>query len=231
MDGSQVIEPKGFIKVNGVKFPKDGTIVTGRVRGLLRNGGYEGKEAQNLLRVVREDDVVIELGAGIGFTSTLLANKRKIQHIHAYEGNPALIPYIQSVYAANGVENATVTNAVLGKRKGSVDFFVRRNILASSLQEIEGTNVTSTPKVDVLNAKAVFKDINPTVLICDIEGGEADLIPSLDLSQLRAAVIGLHPQWIGPHGVNAVFKAMMDAGMAYYARGSSSKTVAFRRSW
>jgi len=71
---------------------------------------------------------------------------------------------------------------------------------------------TQKTKVEVLNAKTVFKDLQPTVLICDIEGAEADLIPQLDLSGLRAAVIETHPQWIGPEGINKVFRAFMDAG-------------------
>jgi FkbM family methyltransferase len=231
MDGTQVVERNGFIKANGMKFPKDGRVLTGRIRGLLKEGTYKSKEAKNLLRVVRDDDVVVELGAGLGYTSTLLATKRKIQHIHTFEADPSLTSYIQSVHAANGVENATVTNAVLGKRKGSADFYVRKNFLASSTMELTGSTVIATEKVDIVNAKTVMKDLKPTVLVCDLKGGEAELIPELDLTTLRAAVIELHPQTIGPDGVNRVFKAFMDAGLAYYARGSSAKVVAFRRAW
>ncbi|WP_390914420.1 FkbM family methyltransferase [Pseudosulfitobacter sp. SM2401] len=231
MKDAQTIDAKEFITTNGMKFPKDGHFMTGRIRGAMTDGGYEAKETKCLLRVVREDDVVVELGAGMGYTSTLLATKRKIKHIHAFEANPTLIPYLKAVHAANGVENATVTNAVLGSRKGSVDFYVRRNFLASSLTPIEGTNVSSVEKIEMLNTKTVFKSLKPTVLVCDIEGAEADLIPNMDLTGLRAAVIELHPQWIGPEGVNKVFRAFMDAGFAYYARGSTSKVVSFRRAW
>lgn len=57
------------------------------------------------------------------------------------------------------------------------------------------------------------------------------MIPDLDLSGLRAAVVKLHPKWIGPEGVNAVFAAMMEAGLNYNARGSNGKVVSFRRTW
>jgi hypothetical protein len=53
----------------------------------------------------------------------------------------------------------------------------------------------------------------------------------MDLTGLRAAVIETHPQWIGPEGMNIVFNAFMQAGLAYYARGSSGKVVSFRRNW
>lgn len=231
MDGTQVVESKGFVKANGMKFPQNGSIMTGRMRNLLKDGKYGAPNTKNLLRVVRDGDIVVELGSGIGYASTLLTSRRKLDHIHIFEPNPALATYTQSVHAANGVENATVVNAMLGKRKASVDFFMRGNVFASSTIEVEGSEVLATEMVEVLNAKTALKDIKPTVLICALEGGEADLVPDLDLSTLRAAVIVLQPKACGPDGVNAVFKAMMDAGLAYYARGSTSKVVAFRRTW
>jgi len=149
--------------------------------------------------------------------STLVASKRDIKSVHSFEANPFLIPYIQSVHAANDVTNAHVTNAILGPRKGSVDFYLRDPMLGSSMDLLEGEIDPPSVKVDVLNAKAAFKKIKPTVLICDIEGGEKDLIPQLDLTGIRAAIIEM--------------RAFMDAGLAYYHRGSHGKVLCFRTEW
>lgn len=214
-----------------MRFPKHPDIMQGKIRRLLRNNDYEAKETEAALRVVREGDVVVELGGGIGYMSTLVATKRAIKSVHVFEANPNLIPYIQSVHAANDVTNAHVTNAILGTRKGSVDFYVREPMLGSSMQKLEGEVDPPSVKVDVLNAKTTFKDIGANVLICDIEGAEVDLIPSLDLSGFRAAIIETHPQWIGPEGMNKVMRAFMDAGLAYYHRGSHGKVLAFRTDW
>ncbi len=228
------VAPKNpFVTSKGMKFPKDGHVITGSLRGSLRENRYEEKESQCVLKLVRDDDIVIELGAGIGYMSTLVAMKRKLRAVHAFEANPALIPYIRSVHEANGLTNAHVTNAILGKRKGSADFYVRQNLLSSSMTPLESDRPEAVEKVkvDVLNANAVFKETGANILIADIEGAEADLLPELDLSGLRGAMIELHPQYIGPEGVNAVFRAMMDAGLAYYPRGSTQKVVSFRRNW
>ncbi|UWR12875.1 FkbM family methyltransferase [Sulfitobacter mediterraneus] len=230
MDG-QGAEKTGFIRSRGMKFPKHPEIMQGKIRRLLRSNSYEAKETEAALRVVREGDVVVELGGGIGYMSTLVATKRAIKSVHVFEANPNLIPYIRSVHAANNVSNAHVTNAILGPRKGSVDFYVREPMLGSSMQVLEGEVDPPAVKVDVLNAKATFKEIGATVLICDIEGAEVDLIPQLDLTGLRAAIIETHPQWIGPEGINKVFRAFMDAGLAYYHRGSHGKVLAFRTDW
>ncbi len=217
-----------FIISRGMKFPRHADIIQGRVRKLLRTNAYEAKETEAALRVVKQDDVVLELGAGIGYMSTLVASKRAIKSVHSFEANPHLIPYIRQVHAANGLTNAHVSNAVLGKRKGTVNFYVRDNLLGSSMAVLEGEVDPPSTKVEVLNANQVIRDIAPTVLICDIEGAEVDLIPEMNLSGLRAAVLELHPQWIGPEGVNKVFRAFMDAGLAYYHRGSMGKVVCFR---
>jgi FkbM family methyltransferase len=230
MDG-QDAEKTGFIRSRGMKFPKHPEIMQGKIRRLLRSNSYEAKETEAALRVVREGDVVVELGGGIGYMSTLVATKRAIKSVHVFEANPNLIPYIRSVHGANDVTNAHVTNAILGPRKGSVDFYVREPMLGSSMQVLEGEVDPPAVKVDVLNAKATFKEIGATVLICDIEGAEVDLIPQLDLTGLRAAIIETHPQWIGPEGINKVFRAFMDAGLAYYHRGSHGKVLAFRTDW
>jgi len=220
-----------FIVSNGIKFPKQKPFISGNVRGALRKGSYEAREAAAAQKLIIEDDVVIELGAGLGYMSTLIATKTKAAHVHTFEANPQLIPYIRSVHIANEVENVTLHHAILGPRKGTADFYVRERFIASSLAPIEGTNVISVEQVEMRNAKTVFKEVKPTVLVCDIEGGEADLIPAMDLSNLRAAMIELHPQWIGPEGVNAVFAAFISAGMAYWSRGSHGKVVCFRRKW
>ncbi len=233
---SETKESKGkerspYVISKGLKFPKDRHFITGNLRGALRKNRYEAKESDAVLRVIRDGDTVIELGAGIGYMSTFIAKNRAIEAIHAFEANPHLIPYIRSVYAANEVENAHITNAILGKSKGTSDFYVRSNLLASSLSPLDGDTAPEIVQVAVLDGRQVFKDTGANVLICDIEGAEADLIPELDLSSLRAAVVELHPQWIGPDGVNKVFRAFMDAGLAYYARGSTQKVVSFRRNW
>ena len=225
MDG-QISPPTAFLRSRGMRFPDHPEIIRGKVRRLLRRNAYEAKETEAALRVVREGDVVIELGGGIGYMSTLVTTKRQVKSVHVFEANPNLIPYIEAVHAANGVTNAHVINAVLGPRKGRTDFYLRDPLLGSSMHRLEKEIDLQSVKVDVLNARSTFKEIGANVLICDIEGAEVDLLPSLDLSGLRAAIVETHPQWIGPEGIKTVFRAFMDAGLAYYHRGSRGKVLA-----
>lgn len=228
------IAPNGFIKSNGMRFPKDPQIMSPKRRKHLRAGTYELKEFNAVTKVVKRDDVVVELGAGMGYMSTVCAKLCKAKKVIAVEANPALIPYIHRVHAANKVENVEVINALMGPKKGKpVNFYIREEFVASSMsEESPGAGpVIRVDKVPVQNINTLFKAEMPSVLVCDIEGAEADLLPKMDLTPLRAAVVELHPQWIGQSGVQAVFDAMHKAGLTYFPKLSHAKVCTFRKGW
>lgn len=220
---------KSFVKCNGVRFPKDPAIIKGRVRDALRTGEYESQQARLAKRLLSEGDVVMELGGGLGFLSTLMAKSTALKHVHVYEPHETLAPYIAEVHSANGIENVTLHQAALGPRKSTAKLHLRTHPLASSMSLRADEAASGAQDIEVRNAKTEMKAVAPTVLICDIQGDEAELIPAMDLSGLNAAMIALHPQWTGADGVTAIFRAMMDAGLSYYARGSSGRTVSFRK--
>lgn len=232
MDGAE--RPRDpYISSRGLKIPKHPQITRGRIRGALKKNAYERKECDAVMRVVREGDRVLELGGGIGYMSTLLSVRKRVASVVSYEANPALIPYIRSVHAANGVTNVDLRNALLAPRAGDpVPFYIRRNFLASSLdRDADPDSVTEAVEIVQHPVGPVLEAEKPDVLVCDIEGAEAELLPAADWSCLRAAVIELHPQWIGQSGVQAVFDAMHRAGLTYFPRASEAKVVTFRKDW
>nr|MDJ0822145.1 FkbM family methyltransferase [Paracoccaceae bacterium] len=134
MDGSTPPTKDLYIRSRGLNIPKHPDITTGGTRRALRLGRYERKECDAVMRIVRPGDTVLELGGGIGYMSTLLSVKKKVERVVTYEANPSLIPYIHSVHEANEVENVEVRNALLAPRAGPpVDFHIRSNFLASSM--------------------------------------------------------------------------------------------------
>lgn len=234
MDAGTPLAPRSpFIRSRGLNIPKHPQLTKGRVRVALRDGNYERKECDAVLRVVQEGDRVLELGGGLGYMSTLLSVKKKVDRVVTYEANPQLIPYIHSVHEANGVDNVEVRNALLCPQAGTpVPFHLRANFLGSSMDfDANPGGVVETVQVDRHGVSSVLDDLRPDALVCDIEGAEADVIPAGDWSSLRCAVIELHPQWIGQSGVQAVFDAMHKAGLTYFPKASEAKVVTFRRGW
>ena len=228
MDGAAVVQGN-VVQSMGVRFRHRPDLLAPRVRHALRANTYAAQQVRAALKVSYAGDTVLELGGGIGLVSAVLSKRRDIAHVHIYEPNAPLADYIRDIHSLNAIDNATVHTAVLGKRKGTAPFEVRAGLFGASPKEAEGTSSIET--VDVHNVKTQVKAIKPDVLICDIDGAEAEVIPLMDLGKVRAAVITLSPQTTGPEGVTAVFHAFMAAGLSYFPKLSSQKVVTFRRAW
>mgnify|MGYP000138232273 CR=1 FL=1 len=234
MDAQAADDKPKFIRSRGLKFPYDTRVIDRKRRRLLHSDAYELKESEAVLSQIRPEDTVIELGAGLGYMSTLMAKALKVNHVHAFEANPAIIPYIRSVHAANKVSNVTVHNALLGETEGEVTFYVRGDFVASSMEDNLGDKhggVIAREQVPVRPVSQVFEEIAPTALVCDIEGAEQALLPKVDLSSLRLVIVELHPQIFGQAGTETVFRAMSGAGLTYFPRASQGKVVTFKRGW
>lgn len=219
-----------FMKVDDLVIPKDPYVTVGSNRMALRTGTYEEKETKAAEIIIRRTDTILELGGGIGYMSTVLTKRLKVKHVHTFEANPSLLPYMRRFHEANGVsDRVTVHNALLAPRKGKdKTFYIREDFLSSSLDP-DVAPYSDTAQVEVRGLNATLKEIKPTVLVCDIEGAEAELFPAGDFSGLRAAIIETHPQWIHADGIRAVFDAMHKAGLTYFHRGSHGKVIVFKR--
>lgn len=218
-----------LIECKGVRIPHDTSVLSRKIIKLLSEETYERKEVAAAQRLLQSNDRVIELGAGIGFMSSFAGLICNEGEVHTFEANPHLLPFIRKVHAINGLTNVNVNHAILGAQPGTCTFYVRKNLLASSMDPMDGADIVTETLVEVRDAATEMKRIRPTVLICDIEGAELSVIPMLDLSSLRLAILEIHPQWIGLDGVNTIFQTFMDAGFGYQARGSEGKVVCFRR--
>lgn len=181
----------------------------------IRRGLYEAQEIAGALHVAEADDVVLELGAGIGLVGAVVALNNGARRVLAFEANPHLIPAIEELYRVNGIgDRIAVRNAVPVSGAGAparVPFHIRPNFRGSSLAEPEDGEFEA---VDVPTAdfEEVCREISATVLISDIEGGELDLLRGADLSRFRAVVIEFHPRVYGAEGMKECKFILRQAG-------------------
>ncbi|MEI4234613.1 hypothetical protein V8324_17260, partial [Roseovarius sp. D22-M7] len=78
------------ITCRGIRFPADARIITAKVARRLRRDMYETPEVTALSKVLRPGDRVLELGAGIGFLSSVVARGLDVAQITRVEANPRL---------------------------------------------------------------------------------------------------------------------------------------------
>lgn len=206
----------------GVKVPASRFLHDKRIER-INAAQYEGLEMAGALHVVRPDDVVLEIGAGIGLVGAVIAANARPQAVHSYEANPELIPAIEALYAANDLgDRISVTNAVLvsaPERPETMTFHIHNSYLGSSLIEPEGRD-TRAVQVPTESFSEVCARLKPTVLVMDIEGGEQEILRHADLSGFRAMVLEFHPQAYGVGGMRECKNILRDAGFDRIAEKS-----------
>ncbi len=224
-------DPAKDYTLDGIVLPHDERLISPVIHRALTRGRYEGEERTHLPGLLRDGDVVLELGAGLGVVSTLCARDERVEHVTTVEANPDLIPYVREVHRRNDVsEKARLIHAVAlpAPEVDAMDFFVRKDIWASSLN---GKIWAWDRKVstEVVDLHALIESLQPTLMIVDIEGGEGQLFRNFSPGRLRHVYVELHKQVIGPRGVRRVFNQLARAGFAYDPAFSAHGVVTFTR--
>ena len=134
---------------------------------------------------------VVELGAGVGAVTCLLA--RSLPKVVSVEANSALIPTIHRNLALNALD-ATVLEQGLGYEP--LSFIASDQVTGGRLGPGDETIPTSTLS-EVLEQTQIT---GPYSLVCDIEGGEYALLTNESLTSCKAVVMELH----GPQQESAI---------------------------
>lgn len=172
-------------------------------------GDYESKEVDIVANKLEAHDVVVEVGAGIGYLSAFCAKRIGSERVSTYEANPALIPVIQTVHQRNTISPA-VHNVMLARGEGECTFYVEPEFWASSTSlRSQNAQAIQVPQRDLNDELALRK---PTFLIVDIEGGEGEFFAYANLSGVNKICLETHADVLGNDGISAVFSRLLGQG-------------------
>jgi FkbM family methyltransferase len=215
-----------IIKHLDVKIPVYEDVFSPNLLKSFTDGKYEHQEARELGRIIQEGERILEIGAGVGFISTIVSRNPLTASVRCYEANPRLIPVIQEVHALNAVSNVEVRNGVLGHSGESATFYLRNDFWASSLSK-GPFPYTGTVEVRCFDFNREIEEYRPTLIICDIEGGELELFESSVLSGVKKVYVEVHQRVLGRRGMLRLFQAMGLRGFHYDQHHSSGGVVLF----
>jgi FkbM family methyltransferase len=214
----------------GISLDIDPAYMSENMIEVLRAKRYETTEAKQLQRLIQANEVVLEIGAGIGFISALITKNPLTRRVVSYEANPALIDGISTTVRRNTGDDAAkweIRNAVLmtGDIPEAMDFYVHQDFWASSLTPIP--DAKEVARVAVQNFNAVLAEIRPTLIVCDIEGGEMDLFKNADLSGVKKVYMEIHQRKVGRNAIRELFGYFHARDFHYDQAHSAGAVVLF----
>jgi FkbM family methyltransferase len=199
----------------------------------LTNSDYEVPERTLLEENLSADDRVIELGAGIGFLAHVYGRRCPGQRHLAIEASPMMSDLIRT--NTRRLDNVDVLNALAGRVSSTdgaatpptVPFYVYEDFWASSTVPLHRTNpdrrLVQTVQVPVVDLDALIAERGCTMLVCDIEGGEAELLRTFALN-VPKIVMELHWQTLGIPACMRVLTMLQERG--YQLSGSPDVLMA-----
>ncbi len=217
-----------IVELNGVKLHVPPGRVSPNVLRYLVEGGYESKEVNVLGQMLHEDadERILELGAGLGYLACYAGIIAPRVPYLTIEANPAMLPVIQKNLALNNC-HAELIHGVASDRPGIVAFNAAVDFWASSVCSLQQDyDVVEVPAIDT---NELIETFSPTMMIIDIEGGELELLPRLELARVKRILIELHPDVYGHSGSTRAVQALLDAGFQLDAKLSGSQVFLFIR--
>lgn len=202
----------------------------GGLERAFTSGRYEHQEADAILAHLRPDDRFMDLGAGIGFLCALAARVVGAEAVTGVEAVPDTLTLARENLAANGLGAVRLVHgAVTAGTTKDVDFGQRPAFWASALPGPEGwpqnARVIRVPAHPLADLLATYR---PTVLCCDIEGAELEVLTT-PLTGVRLVVVELHPGLYGPDGAAQVRENLVAQGFQPEPVGTRGATVVYRR--
>lgn len=210
---------------HGVKISL-GSHISDNIRKFIYMNAYEGDEISVLAQALCDEDKILEIGAGIGFISTYCAKRVGDENIIAYEANPDLVNVIKQTFTLNNI-SPIVHNKILSDKSGIQDFFVSDHFWSSST--IKRDSDFKKTQVETEDVNKVIKKYDVDFIIMDIEGGEAELLPKIDLLPIRKILLELHEDIIGDQGSHMIFRYLVNQGFKPDLLASKKEVLLFKK--
>lgn len=205
--------------VDGIRMRIDRRMSIFQVRKLLR-GRHTQHERHLVGHRLEPNDVVMELGGGIGMLAIACAKKIGGERVYSYEANPNLEPLIRDNYALNDV-TPNLKMCMLKQAAGTCTFYISEHFARSSAHKLDDQEMKPC-EVAVESLNDEIHRVQPTVLIMDVQGSEEELLGFADLSGIRKLLVEMHPKVLGVSRVNALRRQLRKQGFLEVERAGQN---------
>ncbi len=187
----------------------------------LQKFGGEKDQLEGLLKLLKADDVLYDIGSSVGAWSIPAAMKANKGKVISFEPDPENLDRLKKNYELNGIANFQIMPIALGDEVGELELFTAGAYAASpSLRPVNKISTSIKVKIEVVDHLLEQKAIPlPTVVKIDIEGAEMMALKGMgklleSKQKPRALVLELHPLFLPSFNTNLteIFKFLIDRG-------------------
>lgn len=197
----------------------------------LASGDYEGHEAHAALQRIKPGMRVLEVGAGLGYVSSICAKLAGPAAVVSVEANPRMVEAAKATLKRNGFEEVLLEHgAVVGNGHHDAMVNFRAGTLfwggATLPNGVEKEDMVSVP---ALRIRPLLMEFRPRFVMLDVEGGEADLFKKPWPPFVKFVVLELHPSKYDTSVIKEIVDCMSETGLTYDPVTSRGRTLGFRR--
>lgn len=184
---------------------------------------YAGVERRLVRDALEDDDVVMEVGSGIGVIAALCARRLGSNRIVAFESHPAMVQAARDTFALNGIA-PRLEHCALGCVTG-----MRTLHASDTLGDTSPGRYARKFLVPGRTLRDALRAHRPTFLIIDVDGAECQLIKDVIELGIRKVLIAFHPHEIGTPTIRRAQRAFAQAGYVPVRESADGNRVLYRR--
>jgi FkbM family methyltransferase len=161
------------VNIGGLKLVVPSNEDVGRSIAYL--GSYEPEETDYLLRTFRPDDVCFDVGANIGYYTTLMARAVASGHVHAFEPDPVCSSLLELNVRINELSNASLNRTAVGAQPGRAQLVRSTDSGFNSLRDTGRRPVSSMVDVPMSTIDSYIETSGTgrvDIFKVDVEGAE-----------------------------------------------------------
>jgi len=218
-------------EVHGVRLRVPGKAMNAGLRQALENGNYEWNERLALTRHVTPEDSVLDIGAGVGFISSLAAQTVGGDRVVSVEASPVLQEVLRSNLDDNGAKAARLVHAAVvpDSHEGeTVIFAVTGAFWASALAGHESGKAEMVT-VPAVKLSALMAEHQPTIVVMDVEGAEVEFCEQDWPDCVRLLILEIHTSKYPPAVVKRIFDGFSAQGFTIMPWGTRGEVITLQR--
>jgi len=182
-------------------------------RDLLLDSIREPVATGHIMSILREDDVVLEVGANIGYYALMEASR--CRKIYAIEPHPENVERLKRNIELNGYDNIEVQHAGFGETDGKLKLYTSELSNWHTAKENPGSSGEYI-EVDCYTIDTFAKNHDtPTFIKMDVEGFELQVLRGAKetLKSIRHLFIELHGSLLSEDEIREVLGNIEESGL------------------